>query len=409
MCAPDACGLIAQSGRCAAPQGERFAASRRLSSSRCNLGSAAPALADAPCRPGFACSRRRPRGGPAALYAAALMRATLEERYVAAGRSAWPRTSCVDVGRSEGTQALPAASRVDGRRVRRSSFSSTVCARPGTRSLRPSRSVAAANGSRRATGSPTTSPDLEALIDAFAPAETGESGGPQPRRECRDDVCGCAAGPRATNRLARGIRHPGAVARCRAREDRGVARRARLAAGIYALYASFDAVADRLQKNNPRLPRKQGRYSSLAPLGGDRRRLARGSCPIPVTSCRFRPPTDSTKRLPYGARSPRRRCGLLPRNRRFRKWLNDRPGRQGQAPTGSTAFGAAMAPSSATPASLSFPDAGHMLHHDRLELDAAAAIRGVPDLNNEQRLAVPDPARSSGVRRGSRSRSSSGP
>ena len=93
----------------------------------------------------------------------------------------------------------------------------------------------------------------------------------------------------------------------------------------FAPYANLDAVADRLQKNNPRLPRDGGELPRFA-LGGDAAgRHARAFVPIRATSCPSRRPTASRRRSPSGGRSSHRRCGSPPRNRRSRSGSSDHP------------------------------------------------------------------------------------
>ena len=105
---------------------------------------------------------------------------TIEERYVAAGRSARPCASRVDVGRSEGTQAL-SASRVDGRRCVVPVSRRRVCARLVRDCSRPSRlwpqRMAAAGllVRRLHRGSRSAGQCVRASRDS-------ESGGPQSRR-----------------------------------------------------------------------------------------------------------------------------------------------------------------------------------------------------------------------------------
>ena len=114
-------------------------------------------------------------------------------------------------------------------------------------------------------------------------------------------------------------------------------------------YASLGAVADRLQKDNPRLTRDKARVPRVA-LGARVARRPRASCaPIRATSCRSRPSTGSSESMavwraitapvlwvagsdshdPGVARRAARRRGACrrPRRRAARAWPRSRDAR----------------------------------------------------------------------------------
>ena len=152
--------------------------------------------------------------------------------------------------------------------------------------------------------------DLEALVDAFAPGETVDLVG----HSLGGNVVMIYAGvrPARVRRVVSldGFGIPAEDADARARRSLPKWLDALAAPPAFAPYANLDAVADRLQKNNPRLPRDK---AAVPRRRTGRRRRADGqrapASPIRGTSCRFRRSTGSRRRSPSGARSPRRRCG----------------------------------------------------------------------------------------------------
>ena len=154
-------------------------------------------------------------------------------------------------------EAVPAA-RLDGRR--RVVPVSGRCARSatGTRSRPICAASAAAPGSRRATGFPITSPISRRCSSRFAPGEAVDLVGHSLGGNIVMHYAGVRPAARARGRVARRLRHSRRESRSRAEEDtrRGSTRSPHPES--FKPYANLDAVADRLQKTNPRLAARQG-------------------------------------------------------------------------------------------------------------------------------------------------------
>ena len=295
--------------------------------------------------------------------------APIEALAVASRRAARSRAPRADVGRSRRAEALPAA-RLDGRR--------RVVPVPGRRARArlardragPARLRRAANGSRRATGSPTTSPTSRRCVDAFAPGETVDLVG----HSLGGNVVMHYAGVRPARVRALvsldGFGIPAESPDVAPEKIRRVARRAR-EPPEFAPYASLDAVADRLQKNNPRLAARQGGLSRRATGPRCCRTAARASCPTRATSCRFRRSTGSRRRIAIWRNIAAPTLWVAAADSNIPRWLDDHPRRRGAAPTASTASAAASR-TSPTAGSSIIADAGHMLHHDQPAAVAAA-------------------------------------
>jgi len=210
--------------------------------------------------------------------------------------------------------------------------------------------------------------DLEALAGAFAPAE-------------RLNLVGHSLGGNIVMMYA-GAR-PARVRRIVSLEGFGIPAQspdvapAKIAAWLDALasepefapYASFDAVADRLQKNNPRLPRDKAvflaRHWAAATADGGAQLLSdpRHKLPFPTT---YR--LDEAIAVWRKIAAPTLWVAAAESN--IPKWLNDRS--EGEA--GADGLdGVRRRMAHLRDARLVvIPDAGHMLHHDQPELTAAA-------------------------------------
>ena len=212
--------------------------------------------------------------------------------------------------------------------------------------------------------------DLEALVQAFAPGETVDHRRAQPRRQCRAALRRRASDAGAPRDFARRFRHArGGIGRARRRSSRNGSTRWR-SRRISRPTRASTAVADRLQKSNPRLPRDKALFlaahwaEATCPTGGS------ASPPTRGTSCRFRRCTGSRRRTRSGAISRRRRCGSRRRTRTSRRWLDDHPEGEG----GTDTFAVVRRRFAHIPHGklVTIPDAGHMLHHDQPAAVAAA-------------------------------------
>ena len=135
--------------------------------------------------------------------------------------------------------------------------------------------------------------DLDALLDALRAGRAGRSRRPQPRRQRRDDLRGRAAGSACARVVSLdGFGIPAETPAVAPGEIREVARRAARIRRRFAPYASLAAVADRLQKNNPRLRARQGGVPRAALGGGAARRHARACA------------SDPRHKLPFPTRLP---------------------------------------------------------------------------------------------------------
>jgi pimeloyl-ACP methyl ester carboxylesterase len=210
--------------------------------------------------------------------------------------------------------------------------------------------------------------DLEALVNAFAPDETvnlvGHSlggnvvmmyAGTRPARVRRIVSLGDSA-----SRRSRPMSHP-------RRSRRGLD--ALASPPEFAPYASFDAVADRLQKNNPHLPRDKAvflaRHWATATADGGARLLSdpRHKLPFPTT---YR--LDEAIAVWGKIAAPTLWVAAADSN--IPKWLNDRS----EGEVGADGLdGVRRRMAHLGDARLVVvPDAGHMLHHDQPQLTAAA-------------------------------------
>jgi len=210
--------------------------------------------------------------------------------------------------------------------------------------------------------------DLEALVDVFAPGETVNLVG----HSLGGNVVMMYAGTR-----------PARVRRIVSLEGFGIpaqspdAAPAKLAAWLDALasppevapYASLDAVADRLQRNNPRLPRDKaiflaGHWAAASTDG--RARL--------LSDPRHKLPFPTTYRLDEAIAVWRKIVAptlwVAAAESNIPKWLNDRSERD----VGKDDFdGVRSRMAHLRDARLVVvPDAGHMLHHDQPAAVAAA-------------------------------------
>ena len=159
--------------------------------------------------------------------------------------------------------------------------------------------------------------DLEALLNAFAPGESV-------------DIAGHSLGGNVVLHYA-GIR-PARARRVISLNAFGVRAEDSSAAAekyvkwldvlekpqAFSTYESFDAVAERLQKNSRHLSREQAAF--LARHSGRRNRRTAGCAfrRIRGTSCRFPPCIESRRRMRSGGTSRRRRCGSRPPTRTSR-------------------------------------------------------------------------------------------
>ncbi len=210
--------------------------------------------------------------------------------------------------------------------------------------------------------------DLEALVDAFAPGE-------------RVDLVGHSLGGNVVMLYA-GVR-PARVRRVVSLEGFGIPREnadrapAKLAAWLDALaappaftpYANLDAVADRLQKNNRRLPRDKALF--LARHWAET--TADGRAQL-VSDPRHKLPFPTTYRVEEAFAVWRNVTAptlwIAAADSSIPKWLDDHP--EGEA--GADGLdGVRRRMSQVRDARLVVvPDASHMLHHDQPEVVAAA-------------------------------------
>lgn len=210
--------------------------------------------------------------------------------------------------------------------------------------------------------------DLEALVDAFAPGE-------------RVDLVGHSLGGNVVMLYA-GAR-PARVRRVVSLEGFGIPREdadrapAKMAAWLDALaappefasYANLDAVADRLQKNNPRLPRDKALF-----LAGHWAETAEDGRARLVSDPRHKLPFPTTYRVEEAFAVWRNVTAptlwVAAADSSIPKWLDDHP--EGEA--GADGLdGIRRRMSHLRDARLLVvPDASHMLHHDQPATVAAA-------------------------------------
>lgn len=137
----------------------------------------------------------------------------------------------------------------------------------------------------------------------------------------------------------------------------------------FTAYASFDAVADRLQKNNPRLPRDKALFLArhwAEALADGRARLAsdpRHRLPFP-TVCRI----EETYAIWRNIKAPT--LWVAAAESDIPKWLDDHP--EGEAGTDSLAVVRRRFAHIPNGRLVTIADAGHMLHHDQPAAVAAA-------------------------------------
>jgi pimeloyl-ACP methyl ester carboxylesterase len=130
----------------------------------------------------------------------------------------------------------------------------------------------------------------------------------------------------------------------------------------FAPYASLDAVADRLQKNNPRLPRDQAVFLAA-------------HWAAPASDGRVRLMSDPRHKLPFPAVYRLEEVYAIWRDiaaptlwvaaaeSRIPQWLNEHP--EGEAGTDSLAGIRRRLAHIPKGRLVTIPDAGHMLHHDQ--------------------------------------------
>ncbi len=204
--------------------------------------------------------------------------------------------------------------------------------------------------------------DLDALVDAFAPGEPVNLVG----HSLGGNVVLHYAGVRPARVRAvvslDGFGIPAESAGRGAAQDREMARCAARSAGIRSRTRSFDAVADRLQKNNPRLPRDKALF--LARHWADE--LADG---------RVRLGSDPRHRLPFPTVYRMEEIYAIWRNitapmlwvaavdSHIPKWLDDHP--EGEGATDSLAVVRRRLAHIPHGRLVTIADAGHMLHHDQ--------------------------------------------
>ncbi len=200
------------------------------------------------------------RGGRAWRRAAARLPPEPDDEAVpiASRRAARPRRARADLGRARRAEALPAA-RLDGRRgvvpvPRRRARARVVRDRAGPARLRQERLAAAGLLVRRLHRRP------RGAARCVRAGRGGPPRRPQPRRQRRAALRGRAPGarPHAWSRSTASASAPRSRRRRRRRSRNGSTRSRD--PQDFATYASFDAVADRLQKNNPRLPRDKALF-----------------------------------------------------------------------------------------------------------------------------------------------------
>ena len=210
--------------------------------------------------------------------------------------------------------------------------------------------------------------DLEALVDAFAPGETVNLVG----HSLGGNVVMMYAGARPA-RTRRIVSLEGFGIRAQSPD----AAPAKLATWLDALssppkfapYASFDAVADRLQKNNPRLPRDKAVF-----LAGHWAAASTDGCARLLSDPRHKLPFPTTYRLDEAIAVWRKIVAptlwVAAAESDIPQWLNDRSERD----AGTDDFdGVRRRMAHLRDARLVVvPDAGHMLHHDQPAAVAAA-------------------------------------
>ena len=166
-----------------------------------------------------------------------------------------------------------------------------------------------------------------------------------------------------SRRVARRLRHSRRSRRRRAAQDRAMARRARAIRQGFTPYDDLGAVADRLQKNNPRLPRDKAEF--LARTGRER-------CPTAARELH----SDPRHKLPFPTRLPDggidRRSGatstapvlwVAATESEIPLWL-ERMRAARSAATDSPACGGVLR-MYRNGRLVTIADAGHMLHHDQ--------------------------------------------
>ena len=194
--------------------------------------------------------------------------------------------------------------------------------------------------------------DLEALVDALAPGEKVDLVGHSLGGNVVDDVRGSASRARAASSPWKDSESPRSPRTLRPKKI--AAWLDALASGPeFAPYANLDAVADRLQKTNPRLARDKALFLAghWAEVGIDGRARLR-------SDPRHKLPFPSAYRLDETIAVWRRieapTLWVAAANSTILKWLHDTIPRAMRAPTASTAFAAAWR-TSATRGSPSLP------------------------------------------------------
>jgi pimeloyl-ACP methyl ester carboxylesterase len=216
--------------------------------------------------------------------------------------------------------------------------------------------------------------DLEALVDAFAPGEAVHLAG----HSLGGNVVMHYAGVRPARARTVisldgfGIRaeQTGAAVKKYARWLDALARPV-----AFTPYRSLDAVADRLQKNNPRLPRDKAlflasHWAEVAPDGSARLVSdPRHKLPFPTV---YR--LDETYAIWRNITAPT--LWVAADESDIPKWLDDAP--EGEAATDN--LGAVRRRFAHLPHGtlVTIPDAGHMLHHDQPAAVAAAIEAFLP-------------------------------
>ena len=210
--------------------------------------------------------------------------------------------------------------------------------------------------------------DLEALLADVRSRRAGEHRRAQPRRQCRAPLRWRAPGARADRHLARRVRRPGRG------PGRGAGEARQWLDAIaesreFATYPDFDAVADRLQKNNPRLPRAKAAFLArhwAESLADGRVRLAsdpRHRLPFPTV---YR--IEETYAVWRNITAPT--LWVAAAESHIPAWLDGHP--EGEGATDS--FAGIRRRFAHVPRGklVTIAGAGHMLHHDQPEAVAAA-------------------------------------
>ena len=183
---------------------------------------------------------------------------------------------------------------------------------PGLARLRPDR----LGGLGLLLVSRTTSPTSTCCSIASSPDAPVNADRPQPGRQRRRPVRGRAPGARRAPGQPGRLRHAGDASPSRRRSATRAGWTSCTRRSGLRPYASFGELADRLQKNNPRLTRERARVPGAAlgqaSAGRARRAAQRSGAQARQRRCS----TGWTRRAPAGRASPRRCSGSTRPSRR---------------------------------------------------------------------------------------------